>query len=104
MPDMPSSIDALVERLARNMAQRISRRSFIGGVGALLFGAAGMPLLPVARGESTTPARPDAATDPGDPQSCEYGGTAPSMGSCAAVAEARDRAARRGPSTRPSPG
>ena len=72
MPDVPNSIDALVERVARNMAQRVSRRSFIGGVGALLFGSAGVPLLPVARGESPTAARPDAAADPGDPQTCEY--------------------------------
>jgi hypothetical protein len=69
---MPSSIDALVERLARDMARRVSRRSFLGSVGALLFSTAGVPLLPVARGEQPTPARPDTATDPGDPQTCEY--------------------------------
>src|SRR5437588_12643150 len=64
MPGMRSSIDARVERLARDVAQRVSRRSFIGGIGALMFGAASVPLLPVARGESPA--------DPGDPQTCEY--------------------------------
>ena len=69
---MSSPIDALVERMVRGMARRVSRRSFLGNVGALLFSTAGLPLLPVARGELPTPARPDVATDPGDPQTCEY--------------------------------
>src|SRR5256885_11506737 len=72
MPDMRSSIDARVERLARDMAQRVSRRSFIRSIGALMFGAASVPLLPVARGESPAPASPGTGADPGDPQSCEY--------------------------------
>src|SRR5205814_6343220 len=72
MPDRRSSIDARVERLARDMAQRVSRRSFIGSVGALMFGAASVPLLPVARGESPARASPGTGADPGDPQTCEY--------------------------------
>src|SRR5437763_1013424 len=72
MPDMRSSIDARVERLARDMAQRVCRRSFIRSIGALMFGAASVPLLPVARGESPAPALPGTGADPGDPQSCEY--------------------------------
>jgi methylamine dehydrogenase light chain len=64
-------IDDLVERLARNMARRVSRRHFISGVGAVLFGSGSLPLLPVARAESR-PAAPGSATDPGDPRTCEY--------------------------------
>jgi methylamine dehydrogenase light chain len=69
---MRNSIDAWVEELARKLAQRISRRRFIGNVGALLFGAASVPLLPVARGEPQRPGLAGAAGDPGDPRSCEY--------------------------------
>jgi methylamine dehydrogenase light chain len=64
---MRNPIDSLVEQTARAVARRVSRRHFISGVGTWLFGAAAVPLLPVARGE---PPRP--GTDPGDPQSCDY--------------------------------
>jgi methylamine dehydrogenase light chain len=69
---MHNSIDALVERLTRHMARRLSRRRFISGLGALLFGGGVVPLLPVARGESLPPAQPGTAADPGDPRTCEY--------------------------------
>jgi methylamine dehydrogenase light chain len=69
---MRSSIDALVEQMARDLARRVSRRSFLGSVGALLFSSAGVPLLPVARGEQPIAARSDPAMDPGDPHACEY--------------------------------
>ena len=69
---MSNTLDSLVERIARDMARRISRRRFIGSTGALLFGAS-MPLLPIARGESAKPSPSGQnAADPGDPQSCEY--------------------------------
>jgi methylamine dehydrogenase light chain len=68
---MHNPMDDLVERLARDMARRLSRRHFIRGVGALLFSSGAVPLLPVARGESQPPA-PGTATDPGDPRTCEY--------------------------------
>jgi methylamine dehydrogenase light chain len=64
------SVDRLVEALARDMARRISRRRLIGGLGALLFGASALPLLPVARGAPA--ATGPAAADAGDPKSCEY--------------------------------
>ena len=67
---MSHSFDSLVERIARDMARRVSRRRFIGSVGGLLFGAS-MPLLPVARGEAPAP-RAAGGADPGDPQTCEY--------------------------------
>ncbi len=60
-----------MERWARDLARRVSRRRFLGSIGALLCGAATMPLLPVARGETPRPAA-GGATDPGDPQTCEY--------------------------------
>jgi methylamine dehydrogenase light chain len=70
---MPNPIDAWMERRARDMAQRISRRRFIGSVCTWLFGAVTVPLLPVARGEPPRPLRgPGQTGDPGDPQSCEY--------------------------------
>jgi len=59
---MGSPIDTIVERMARGLARRVSRRSFLGNIGALLF-STGVPLLPVARGASPV--------DPGDPQTCE---------------------------------
>ena len=69
---MRHPVDELVERWARDMARRVSRRRALGGIGALLFGAATVPLLPVARGETPRPAPAGAAADPGDPQTCEY--------------------------------
>jgi methylamine dehydrogenase light chain len=56
-------IDALTEQATRGIAKRTSRRSVLGGLGALLAGGLGVPLLPIARG---------AAQDPGDPSECQY--------------------------------
>jgi methylamine dehydrogenase light chain len=64
-------VDALMERWARDLARRASRRRFIGRLGTLLFAASAVPLLPVARG-APAPAPAAAGADPGDPQSCEY--------------------------------
>lgn len=62
----------MLESLARDMARRVSRRGLLGSLGALLFGAATLPLLPVARGAPA--AKPAGGTpgDPGDPKTCEY--------------------------------
>ena len=69
-------IDRLVERSARQLARRTSRRSFLTRLGTILVGATGWPLLPVARAaeESRVPAPDDAALsgDVGDPKSCHY--------------------------------
>lgn len=64
------SVDRLVEAVARDMARRMSRRRLIGSLGALLFGASTLPLLPVARG-APAPTGP-AGADGGDPKSCDY--------------------------------
>ncbi|HUA89736.1 MAG TPA: methylamine dehydrogenase light chain [Steroidobacteraceae bacterium] len=66
-----SRLDRIVESLARGVARRSSRRHFLGSLGALLCGAAVMPLLPVARG-APAPAAGPAGADPGDPGSCDY--------------------------------
>ena len=70
-------LDSISEGSTRALARRTSRRSLLAGLGALLVGAAGVPLLPVARGAAPPPPRPGATTgaagaDPGDPASCEY--------------------------------
>jgi methylamine dehydrogenase light chain len=65
-------IDAMVESVARDMARRVSRRRLLGSLGALLFGAATLPLLPVARGAPAGTPAGGTAADPGDPETCEY--------------------------------
>ena len=68
-------IDRLVERGARRLAQQTSRRSFLARVGTALVGAAGLPLLPVARADERQPLVPSDAglkDDLGDPKSCNY--------------------------------
>jgi methylamine dehydrogenase light chain len=68
---MSGSFDGLMERWARGLASRSSRRRFIGTLGTVLFGAAAVPLLPVARGAAPA-AAPGKSDDPGDPSSCDY--------------------------------
>jgi methylamine dehydrogenase light chain len=69
---MRNPIDVFVEQVARELARRASRRRFIASIGALLFGAATVPLLPVARGGPAREIPPGTVADPGDPHSCEY--------------------------------
>lgn len=59
--------DRLIERWSRSLAKGVSRRSALRSIGGLLVGAATMPLLPVARGQSQ-----EAAAGDGDPNACEY--------------------------------
>jgi methylamine dehydrogenase light chain len=56
--------DEVIERWSRSLAKQVSRRSLLRSLGATLIGAATLPLLPVARGQ--TP-RAD-----GDDTACEY--------------------------------
>jgi methylamine dehydrogenase light chain len=73
-------IDRLTEAAARRLARTLSRRSFLGRLGALVAGGAALPLLPVSRGASAAapsggaaPAAPDGIAGPeGDPESCQY--------------------------------
>ena len=62
----------MLESLARDMARRVSRRGLLGSLGALLFGAATLPLLPVARGAPPAKSAGGTPGDPGDPKTCEY--------------------------------
>ena len=66
-------IDRISERLTRGMARRTSRRGLFGLLGAGVVGAAGLPLLPVARASSAggNPKSADVP-DPGDDMSCDY--------------------------------
>jgi methylamine dehydrogenase light chain len=70
-------IDRIVERSARGVARRTSRRSFLARLGGALVGAGTLPLLPVvrARAEGERVAVPDDTGiegPEGDPTRCEY--------------------------------
>jgi methylamine dehydrogenase light chain len=68
--------DRWLERRARELARRSSRRSFLARLGAALVGGASLPLLPVVRAsaDARAPAPDEAAIDgpEGDPKRCEY--------------------------------
>jgi methylamine dehydrogenase light chain len=71
-------LDARVERWIRGLARRTGRRTFLARLGALLVGAATVPLLPVARGASAADSPREPVPDEnipgaeGDPTRCEY--------------------------------
>jgi methylamine dehydrogenase light chain len=70
-----SRLDRWAEDSARRLARRLSRRSFLGRLGATLAGVASVPLLPVARVRAAeeTSAPPEGIDGPaGDPARCEY--------------------------------
>jgi len=71
-----SHTDSRFERWARSLARRTSRRSFLGRTGAIMVGAASLPLLPVARASAESPRVPAPSESipgaAGDPTSCEY--------------------------------
>jgi methylamine dehydrogenase light chain len=67
-----SGLDRWLERSSRALAQRTSRRGFLGAFGQILVGASLLPLLPIDRSS-----RAEAAEGPGqahvdDPKQCEY--------------------------------
>lgn len=75
--------DGLFEKTSRALAQRTSRRSVLSTLGKLMFGAATVPLLPVARGAGAAGSAQGGYPgvnaqetgidgDPGDPTSCDY--------------------------------
>ena len=62
-------LDGITERQSRHIAQRTSRRGFIGKLAGLVAGTAALPLLPVARGQQAAGGQPGEI---GDPNACEY--------------------------------
>lgn len=62
--------DRLTERLARQGARGISRRSFLHSVGVGLAGIGAITLLPVLR--RTAFAQQQPAAEEGNPESCDY--------------------------------
>ena len=63
-------LDDVTENSTRGIAQRTSRRGFIGKLaGAVAGGAAVIPLLPIARGQEAANASPE---EEGDQTSCDY--------------------------------
>jgi methylamine dehydrogenase light chain len=65
-------VDRWLERGARGLARRTSRRSFLARLGTALVGAAGLPLLPVVRASAQDQPRLPAPGESGDPASCDY--------------------------------
>lgn len=57
--------DRIVEKASRSLAKNFGRRSLLRSFGHLLVGAATLPLLPVARGQS-------AVKESGDSAACDY--------------------------------
>ena len=60
-------LDETARASFRLLARRVSRRSFLGRRGAMLVGAAALPLLPVARAFAQ-----ETPTELGDSKTCEY--------------------------------
>ncbi len=76
-----SFVETLSEKMTRQLAQRTSRRSLLGGLGSLLVGGAALPLLPVARAhadqepagyEGVAPRPPVSEGEEGSQTSCDY--------------------------------
>jgi methylamine dehydrogenase light chain len=67
-------LDRLFEGSSRSLAQRTSRRGFLGVLGGALTGSLLLPLLPIARGQQAMAAAPETGNGKNvdDPQSCDY--------------------------------
>lgn len=65
-------LDSWLERSSRSLAQRTSRRGFLGGLGQLLVGASLLPLLPIDRSSRAEAAEGPAKPHSDDPKQCEY--------------------------------
>lgn len=71
-----SRLEQTFEQWVRGIAQKNSRRGFLGRLGTLIVGASAYPLLPVARAAApvreTTPDESLIEGSQGDPSSCDY--------------------------------
>jgi methylamine dehydrogenase light chain len=69
-------LDSRLERWARLLARRTSRRSFLTQLGTWLVGAASIPLLPLSRAAAQSAdagfQEPEIDGDAGDATSCDY--------------------------------
>jgi methylamine dehydrogenase light chain len=65
-------LDRWLERTARKVARRTSRRSHLAWLGRVLLGAPLLPLLPVARGAAAATNAPEPEGPEGDPKECAY--------------------------------
>jgi methylamine dehydrogenase light chain len=65
-------LDGWIERGARGLAKRSSRRGFLAKLGGLLVGGAALPLLPVARLAGAEESRAPAPDEAGSQLDCEY--------------------------------
>ena len=71
-----TDLDARIEQVARALARRVGRRTFLARLGALLVGGAAVPLLPVARSAAESPRAPGPDENipgkEGDQTHCDY--------------------------------
>lgn len=65
-----SVVDRFVERQARQIASRASRRGFLGSMGRLLFLSAALPVLPSRRASAANGPQPAAPAK--GPADCDY--------------------------------
>jgi methylamine dehydrogenase light chain len=67
-----SRLDKWFEGSTRSVAQRTSRRSFLGALGRVLVGAGVIPLLPIDRSGRAQAAEAPPKSHSDDPASCDY--------------------------------
>ena len=71
-----TDLDVRIERAVRALARRTGRRAFLARLGALLVGALGLPLLPIARSAAESPRAPGPDENipgkEGDQTHCDY--------------------------------
>jgi methylamine dehydrogenase light chain len=68
----PNSLDRWLENYARSLAQRTSRRGFLGSLGRVLVGTSVLPLLPIDRSFRAEAADAPLKPHNDDPKQCQY--------------------------------
>jgi methylamine dehydrogenase light chain len=67
-----NSLDRWLESYARSLAQRTSRRGFLGSLGRVLVGTSLLPLLPIDRSSRAEAADAPPKPHGDDPKQCQY--------------------------------